>query len=78
MYIIIIINIEWFLFQKVRPDVAELADKVDLNQPTGMNSDSSSSASSSSSSSSGSDSGSEAESQGPNRKRCVRGPSGLS
>ena len=38
-------------FQRERPDVAALADKVDLTKPTGFNSDSSSSGSSSSSSS---------------------------
>lgn len=39
------------ILQKERPEVAAIADKVDLNKPTGFNSDSSSSGSSSSSSS---------------------------
>ncbi|XP_041365677.1 bifunctional arginine demethylase and lysyl-hydroxylase JMJD6-like [Gigantopelta aegis] len=61
---------KWYrTLKKVRPDVAEMADRVDLNQPSGMNSDSSSSASSSSSSSSSSDSDSDAQQQLSNRKR---------
>ncbi|KAK7099233.1 bifunctional arginine demethylase and lysyl-hydroxylase JMJD6-A-like [Littorina saxatilis] len=65
--------------RKLRPDVAALAEDVDLRKPTGFNSDSSSSASSSSSSSSSSsdesadsDPDSESESSSSKRRRVTR------
>lgn len=58
------------LLQRERPEVAEVADKVDLKQPTGFNSDSSSSGSSSSSSSECSTcESSDDETQSKSRKR---------
>lgn len=46
----------FLLLQKERPEIAEIADRVHIDEPTGVQSDSSSSASSSSSSSSSSES----------------------
>ncbi|XP_022308793.2 bifunctional arginine demethylase and lysyl-hydroxylase JMJD6-like [Crassostrea virginica] len=64
---------KWYkVLKKERSDVTALADKVDLNQPTGFNSDSSSSGSSSSSSSECStceSSDSEEDSQKSKKKR---------
>lgn len=60
--------------RKVRPEVAVLAENVDLHAPTGFNSDSSSSASSSSSSSSSDDSADsepDSESESSSKRRRV-------
>ncbi|KAL8614245.1 Bifunctional arginine demethylase and lysyl-hydroxylase JMJD6-A [Nucella lapillus] len=61
--------------RKLRPDVAALAENIDLHAPTGFNSDSSSSASSSSSSSSSSDGSADSEpdseSESSSKKRRV-------
>lgn len=55
--------------QRERPEVAAIADKVDLKQPTGFNSDSSSSGSSSSSSECSTCESSDDETQSKSRKR---------
>lgn len=59
----------FLLLQKERPEIAEIADRVHINEPTGVQSDSSSSASSSSSSSSSSES-SESDSSDSDGDRC--------
>ena len=55
-----------------KPELAKKADQVDLNEPTGLNSDSSSSGSSSSSSSGSSDSSSDSESDSEQEMRKKR------
>ncbi len=56
------------MFQRERPEIASVADAVDLREPTGFNSDSSSSASSSSSSSSDSDSDSDSDAENKSKR----------
>lgn len=59
----------WYnALKKNRPDLVQIADKVDLTKPTGVNSDSSSSGSSSSSCDSSSDSSSDDESVPPTKR----------
>lgn len=61
---------KWYkVLQRERPEVAAIADKVDLKQPTGFNSDSSSSGSSSSSSECSTCESSDDETQSKSRKR---------